>query len=124
MKRIISCHCNDGCMPPVLAEEDGPNRWRLMGLSKVMGMGVGEWARPLLESSCDEVVAFNRMDGKNSYVAFRQKSDWSLLEIKDNGTLECAVNLLGTDGKFEDLDLLLKNQGISRTDFMIDHVDP
>lgn len=117
--RFIHCHCNDGFMAPVIAKEQSSKHWQLYGLSEVMGMGVGEWSKPLLPEPCDEVVALNRMDGHTSYVAFRQDAFWSLLKIDDNGKLECATRLIKPINSQPILDDLLRIQGISKEDFII-----
>lgn len=106
-------------MAPVIAKEQSFKKWQLYGLSEVMGMGVGEWSKPLLPEPCDEVVALNRMDGHTSYVAFRQDAFWSLLKIEDNGKLECATRLIEPINSQPILDDLLRIQGISKEDFII-----
>ena len=120
--KYIHCHCNDGCMAPVIAKEQSSKRWQLFGLSEVMGMGVGDWSMPLLPEPCDEVVALNRMDGHTSYVAFRQDALWSLLKIDDNGKLECEISLIEPLNSQSSLDNLLRIQGILKEDFIIGEI--
>ena len=119
MKSYVLCHCTDRCIAPIIAEKcSAMGGWQLFGLSNVFGMGCGEWGNPILEHECDDVIALNRMDGKPSYVAYRVDTRWGLLQIKDNGKLECEYIIIEAPTETP-LDVILASHLISKSEYLI-----
>ena len=82
----ILCSCHDGGLAPVVATLNQNEKWEIFGISKVLGMGMAEYDKKLLDSEFEQVEAYNSMSGK-SYIALCKKGKWGLMELSFDSKL-------------------------------------
>ena len=109
-------HCHDGCLAAVVGWKLSNGKWALYSMSEVMGMGMAEYEHHILDAYYDEVVGLNSYSGL-SYIVTKQKDRWGLIQIRDNGKVECEWKVIA-DNEYNDLDGMLAEFGVDREEYI------
>lgn len=80
MEKETRCYCDDGSLIPILAKESSEG-WYLHSLSKIHGMGSGEWNNIMLDYALDDIEIFN--GSGLSYIAISKNDKWGLIEVRE-----------------------------------------
>lgn len=113
MDKLIYCH--DGCLAPMIAKQNAYATWEIYGISKVYGMGSGEYKRKLFDFVLSEIIVLNSFKGI-AYVCLKRDLKWGLLEVKANNTIECDWKMI-SDFSYATFEEVLSDFNINKFDF-------
>jgi hypothetical protein len=120
MEKLI--HCHDGCLAPMIAIQNENGTWEIFGISEVFGMGSGDYKKRLFDFSFSDLIILNSMKGK-AYVCLKKYSNWGLLELNDNKTIECDWRII-SDFIYTTSEEMLSDYKINKLDFKPDPLTP
>ncbi len=112
----LNFSCHDGCLAALVGRKHRNGQWALYSKSKVMGMGRAEYENHIFDAYYDEVVGLNSFSGL-SYIATKQSDRWGLIQIRDNGKVECEWKLVA-DNIYDSLDDVLAEFGVNREGYI------
>lgn len=78
---FMSFFCNDASIFAAIVKINTSGRINVMGLSTVLGMGMGQFERCIVDIDFDEVQGYNSFSGV-SFIAIRRYDLWGLLRIR------------------------------------------
>ena len=86
-------YCSDASIAAICALNYKDATWRLFGVSEVIAMGWADYKIQLFDFVFSDLIAFNSFN-KTAYVCLKKDLKWGLLELKDNGTIQCEWKLI------------------------------
>ena len=114
MEKLI--HCHDGCLAPMIAKQNENATWEIFGISKVFGMGSGDYKKRLFDFSFSDLLILNSFNGR-AYVCLKKDTKWGLLELNDNKTIEGEWKMI-SNFTFNTCEELLLEFNINRLEFI------
>ena len=114
MEKLIYCH--DGSLAPMFAKHNANGSWEIYAISEVFGMGSADYNKKPFDFVISDLIILNSTNGL-SYVCLQKEGKWALLEVKDNGKVECDYNLI-SDFIYANAEEMLFAFNINRGDFM------
>lgn len=115
-KAYQNFHCHDGSLAAVVGRKQWDGKWALYSISEVMGMGMAEYRNHILGVYYDEVIGLNSYSGL-SYIVTKLHDKWGLIEIRDNGKVECEWEAVA-DNVYDDLEGMLGKFGVKREEYI------
>ena len=109
-------YCHDGCLAGVVGKKQRDDKWALYSMSEVMGIGMAEYEKHILGAYYDEIVGLNSYSGL-SYIATDLRDKWGLIEIRNNGKVECEWKVIA-DNEYDDIDEMLSKFGVKREGYI------
>ena len=109
-------YCHDGCLAAVVGKKQRDDKWALYSMSEVMGIGMAEYEKHILGAYYDEIVGLNSYSGL-SYIATDLRDKWGLIEIRNNGKVECEWKVIA-DNEYDDIDEMLSKFGVKREGYI------
>ncbi len=108
---------NDGCLAAMIARMNNENKWELLGVSRVIGMGNAEYDKKIIDDVFDDIIGMNSFHGK-AYVGLKKDEKWGLLEVIDDGRLEGKWSLI-ENYTYDTLDQILEKRKVKKEEYHI-----
>ena len=118
MQKLI--HCIDANITAMIALPNKSNKWDILAISEIHGMGSADYEKKVFDFDFIEVVPLNTSNGL-SYVCLNKDNKWGLLELKDNDTIRCEWKLVA-GFVYDDMNSMLKEWKINKRKFSIGNV--